>query len=203
MEKRALTTGDLAAFCGVNHRTVLRWIKLGYLHSFQLPGRGDNRVTIAECIRFLRAHEIPVPEELANADVGVRILVVEDDRAMADFVTRLMQQEGFETETVFDGFQAGALLGTFKPSLMILDLNIPQLRGMEVLEFVRRTPALKSMKVLVTSAMPPADLEAARAAGADMVLAKPFKSQELLKTVYRLLGRKAPAKARKGQVANT
>ncbi len=64
MQKDIFTTGDIAKYLGVNFRTVGRWIKKGYLKAFQLPGRGDNRVTREDFFEFLQEHGMPVPEEL-------------------------------------------------------------------------------------------------------------------------------------------
>ncbi len=63
-KKRNLTTGDIAKLCGVNFRTVIRWIQRGHLKAFQLPGRGDNRVQVADFIEFLNENNMPIPEEL-------------------------------------------------------------------------------------------------------------------------------------------
>jgi excisionase family DNA binding protein len=63
-----LTTGDLARLCGVNYRTVLNWIKRGYLPTYKLPGRGDNRITVQEALRFMREHDLPIPDELAQLE---------------------------------------------------------------------------------------------------------------------------------------
>ena len=63
--KQALTTGEVAHYCGVNFRTVLRWIKRGYLNAYQLPGRGDHRIPVDGFLLFLEKHKIPVPEDLS------------------------------------------------------------------------------------------------------------------------------------------
>jgi len=62
--KQVLTTGEVAGYCGVNFRTVIRWIKRGYLTAFQLPGRGDNRVRVEDFVTFLEENRIPVPHEV-------------------------------------------------------------------------------------------------------------------------------------------
>jgi excisionase family DNA binding protein len=45
-DKQALTTGEAAKYCGVNFRTVIRWIERGHLDAYKLPGRGDNRIPV-------------------------------------------------------------------------------------------------------------------------------------------------------------
>ncbi len=193
--KKSLSTGQLAKYCGVGHRTVLRWIKLGYLSAFQLPGRGDNRVPIEECVRFMQEHSIPIPDEMADAVTPVRILIVEDDEALADNMNRMLRRDGFETNVAYDGFQAGALLASFRPAVMLLDLRIPRLDGYEVLQFVREDPKLKDTKVVVISGLPEEDLEKARSAGADSTMRKPLNPTDVVKEVNRLLKRQSPVGA--------
>jgi two-component system response regulator VicR len=198
--KKSLTTGAVARLCGVNHRTVLRWIKAGYLNAFQLPGRGDNRVPIDDCVRFLREHDIPVPPELEEASRPLRALVVEDDKAMAVYLGRLLENEGFVVDTAFDGFEAGAMLGTVRPDLLLLDLKIPRLNGFQVLKFVKENPDFADTKVLIVSSAPREDLDQAIAAGAHAALAKPFALEDFREQICALTGngtrrkRSAPAK---------
>jgi excisionase family DNA binding protein len=66
VEKRTLTTGEIAQYCGVNFRTVIRWIKRGYLDAFQLPGRGDNRIEVEDFLVFLKKNNIPIPKEFRS-----------------------------------------------------------------------------------------------------------------------------------------
>ena len=59
--KSTLTTGDIAKYCGVNFRTVIRWIERGHLNAFKLPGGGDNRIAIPNFLSFLKEHGMPLP----------------------------------------------------------------------------------------------------------------------------------------------
>lgn len=63
LERQVLTTGEIAKYCGVNSRTVIRWIERGHLRAYHLPGRGDSRVEVQDFLDFLRRHQMPVPEE--------------------------------------------------------------------------------------------------------------------------------------------
>lgn len=60
---QSLTTGEVASFCDVNFRTVIRWIKRGHLKAYQLPGRGDNRIVIKDFLQFLVEHSMPIPDQ--------------------------------------------------------------------------------------------------------------------------------------------
>ena len=59
-----LTTTEVADYCGVHFRTVIRWINKGILIGFKLPGRGDNRVLVQDLANFMITNEIPIPDEL-------------------------------------------------------------------------------------------------------------------------------------------
>lgn len=188
---QSLTTGEIAEFCGVNQRTVIRWIDAGHLKGFKLPGRGNNRVRVVDYLDFLDRHGMPLPPALRQ--FGNRVLVVDDDHAMADSIARTLRMADYEIQVVYDGFRAGEALHSFMPAAMTLDLRMPGLDGFGVLAHVRQAPSLKRLRVLVISALEEAELARARAAGADACLAKPFEPHALLEHVQQLLPeRQAP-----------
>jgi len=178
---RTFTTGEVAAYCGVSFRTVIRWIKRGQLLAYQLPGRGDNRVRAADLVDFMRNHGMPLPADLAPPSRPV--LVVDDDEAMAASISRVLRRAGFDTEVATDGFAAGAMAEALTPAVIVLDLAMPGLGGPEVLKRVRALDSLRHTRILIVSAMPWPELEAALLAGADAALAKPFDTEDLLSKV--------------------
>lgn len=185
MEKMVLTTGEIARHCGVNLRTVIRWIQKGRLKAFQLPGRGDNRVRLEDFLDFLRVHQMPTPEGLRTT--APRVLVVDDDPAIALAIEHLLRGIGCETKVAADGFSAGVLCLDYAPAVVTLDLEIPGLDGQQVIGFIRNTEAIRHLKILVVSAQPPEALAAALSKGADAVMAKPFSPEQLLAKVQSLL----------------
>jgi len=187
VDRRALTTGEVAEYCGVNFRTVIRWIERGELAGYRLPGRGDHRIPVPDFLAFLRQHRIPVPAELRSD--GDTVLIVEDDEPMARAIERVLRGAKYTTHVANDGFRAGALVALLRPAVVTLDLELPGLRGLDVLSFIRGTPDLERVRVLVVSAMPDENLRDALRAGADDILPKPFDSDALLAKVGRLAGR--------------
>lgn len=184
MQNSTFTTGDIAKYCQVNFRTVIRWIDRGLLKAYKLPGRGDNRISLDDLLVFLHENDMPIPVELTRANN--RILIVEDDPVTAKILEVVLQKAEFETSIAPTGFHAGVLLSEFSPSLITLDLDIPGLSGVEVLKYIRKTDGLKYIKVLVISAMEQAILDEASEAGADAVLSKPVNPAEVGAAIKKL-----------------
>ena len=92
-EQRTLTTGDIAKYCGVNFRTVIRWVDRGILKSYRLPGRGDNRIKAHDFVAFLKKNNMPIPAEFKQ--FCRRVLIVDDEMSMAKSIQRVLSQNGF------------------------------------------------------------------------------------------------------------
>jgi DNA-binding response OmpR family regulator len=139
-------------------------------------------------MEFLRINNMPVPEDFTQKDR--RVLIVESDPNMARQVEGTLQQSGFQTSIASDGFHAGSLLGTFRPSVMLLDLKIPGLSAKDVVNFVRKAGGSERVKVVLVAPDTPAiggEVENVRSSGADDVLRRPFSSEELVAKVNQLL----------------
>jgi two-component system, OmpR family, response regulator MprA len=127
---------------------------------------------------------------LENEAATGRVLVVEDDQAIADVLRRTLRQEGHEVRSAADGEQALSAAAEFMPDLVILDLGLPKLDGVEVL---RRLRAEDDVPVLILTAR--ADLDdrvEGLDTGADDYLVKPFERQELLARMRALMRRRPP-----------
>ena len=188
--KQALTTGDVAKYCGVSFRTVIRWIESGRLAAYRLPGRGDNRINIDEFLNFLNEHEMPIPDDLTDGQR--RVLIIDNDHATAEHIAQLLEQVGFETERAFDGFSAGAAVENFTPAVIILDLHVLGATGDDIIRYVRQKKAPEQSKVLVVSAQPLEDLQQSTSSGADDFIQKPFTDHVLVDKVAELAGLTRP-----------
>jgi len=81
-------------------------------------------------------------------------LIVEDDPNQADIFTTALQHVDFETTTVHDGQKALEWLGSSIPHIVILDLNLPQVTGEEILTYIRQDERLKEARVIIATANP-------------------------------------------------
>jgi two-component system response regulator MprA len=119
-----------------------------------------------------------------------RVLVVEDDEDIADVLRRSLRQEGHEVRTADDGEEALQMAVEFVPDLVILDLGLPKLDGVEV---CRRLRADGDVPILILTARSDTeDRVEGLDAGADDYLAKPFERAELLARMRALLRRRPP-----------
>ncbi len=121
---------------------------------------------------------------------GGRVLVVEDDSDIADVLRRSLRNEGYEVRTSGDGIEALDVAAAFIPDLIVLDLGLPRLDGVEV---CRRLRDDGDVPILMLTAR--AELEdrvAGLDSGADDYLIKPFERQELLARIRALLRRRPP-----------
>ncbi len=116
------------------------------------------------------------------------ILTVDDSPSMRQAVAFTLREAGFNVLEAGDGTEAVAKL---QPSiqLIITDLNMPKMDGIELIKHIRSGPACKHVPILMlTTESQPAKKEAAKAAGATGWIIKPFRPEQLLSAVNRVLG---------------
>src|SRR4051794_30203381 len=119
-----------------------------------------------------------------------RVLVVEDDAEIADVLRRSLRQEGYEVKTSADGVDALDVASGFVPDLVVLDLGLPRLDGVEV---CRRLRAEGDVPILMLTARAETeDRVDGLDSGADDYLVKPFERRELLARIRALLRRRPP-----------
>ena len=119
-----------------------------------------------------------------------RILIIEDERDLAELVAFHLQQEGLATEICGDGRSGLASALQAPPALVVLDLMLPQLLGTEVCRELRRDPRTAAVPVLMLTARgDESDRVVGFEIGADDYLTKPFSVRELVLRIKALLRR--------------
>jgi two-component system chemotaxis response regulator CheY len=118
------------------------------------------------------------------------VLLVEDSRAVRDFVSSILESAGdYEVHEVDNGFEALRALPRAEYVLIVTDVNMPDVNGIELTRFVRQHAKFAETPVIVisTDASHP-DTERAMVAGANAFLAKPFTAEQFLETLRRVRG---------------
>lgn len=187
-EPSFLTTGEIAKCCQVSHLTVSNWIRAGKLRASHTPG-GHARVQREDFLPFLVEHNFPIPEAFGRE--RKRILVVDDEQALAEAIAQVLQKEGYQVSVAFDGYAAGVKMATVQPDLLVLDLIIPGVDGFSVCKRVKADPATRRTKILaMTGFVQEGNVPKALECGADLCLEKPFGMESLKAAVARLLGQR-------------
>jgi DNA-binding response OmpR family regulator len=133
-----------------------------------------------------------------------RVLVVEDDPDIAQLVARYLEKSGFSVELLANGRDALAALAARPPDVLVLDLMLPQVDGLEICRVVRGNDATAGIPIIMlTARAEESDRIVGLEIGADDYLAKPFSPNELVARVRALLRRaqrSAPVAAADGPV---
>lgn len=119
---------------------------------------------------------------------GTAVLVVDDDAAIRDMVTMALQDEGYEVVTAV-GAQALAIARALSPAVILLDIMMPDMDGIEVSRRLRADPATRNIPIIAMSATTVLS-ETASAMRADERLPKPFELEQLSDLVARYVGRR-------------
>ena len=131
----------------------------------------------------MMARRAPAPPALRT------VLIADDESAMRLLVNTTIESESYRVIEAGDGDEAWALIKKHKPSLVLLDIQMPGRSGLEILASIKGDPTLSGVRViLMTARALEADKTAGMAAGADFYLTKPFSPLELLARVQEALG---------------
>lgn len=118
-----------------------------------------------------------------------KILVVDDEPAIRDTLSFMLEMEGFQVALAGDGEEALVRVAQDPPHVVLLDVMMPKVDGYRVCEVIKTNPRTAGVKVVILTAMgQAADRTKALAAGADAYVAKPFDEDTLLALLRQLVG---------------
>ncbi|MBW2631623.1 MAG: response regulator [Deltaproteobacteria bacterium] len=124
-----------------------------------------------------------------------KILVVDDEKDLVDLISYNLEKDGFTVVKAYDGEEALRQVRARKPHLVILDLMLPGIQGMDVCKLIRNDPENASLPVIMLTAKgEEIDKILGLEVGADDYVTKPFSVRELLARVHAVLRRSTPQK---------
>src|SRR3989441_5150 len=181
--KTIYTTHEVSRLLHVNPRSVINWIEQNLLPSYRTPG-GHRRIRREDLLAFLKKHQIPTPASLVEGKFSV--LIVDDEEEIVSIVKAYFERQGdYEISSASDGITALIEVGRLKPDLLILDIMIPGVDGIEV---CRRIKADSTNKAAIIAVSGTAENEKkVLQAGADAFMFKPIDLDKLHAEARRLL----------------
>jgi DNA-binding response OmpR family regulator len=116
------------------------------------------------------------------------VMIIEDETDAAELFAEMMRVNGFRVIKMFSSAPAIPIIVQEKPDLILLDIMMPDISGLEVLRYMRREPELAHIPVIVVSAKSmPSDIKNGIEAGASMYLTKPVGFQDLKQAVEKVI----------------
>ena len=128
-------------------------------------------------------------EKLLMMSPEKTVLIIEDEPDAAELFAEMMRVSGFRVQKTSSSAPAIHMMTTEKPDVVLLDIMMPEVSGLDILRQMRRDPNLANIPVIVVSAKSmPADIKNGMEAGASTYLTKPVGFLELKEAVERALG---------------
>ena len=121
--------------------------------------------------------------------MGKTVLIVEDNELNMKLFRDLLEAHGYETSGTSNGFEALELVRTLRPDLILMDIQLPQVSGLEVTRWIKDDPELRAIPVVaVTAFAMKGDEERIREGGCEAYLSKPISVGKFIETIRHFLG---------------
>lgn len=175
--KSVYTTFETAKLCHVSPLSIINWVNAGRLPAFRTPG-GHRRIRREDLVRFMRENGIPIPEDIRDGSGRPKVLVVDDEASIREVLAEHLttRSNPYEVVMAADGFEAGRLVATFRPDVVLLDLRMPGLDGFQVCRTIKADPESSSTTVIaMTGYYSPETESRILECGAVRCFAKPFE----------------------------
>jgi two-component system, OmpR family, response regulator RpaA len=198
-EKAVFTTFEAAKLCHVSPLSIINWVNAARLPAFRTPG-GHRRIRREDLARFMRENGIPLPEELRDGSGRARVLVVDDEAGIRDVIAESFARRStpYDVMTAADGFEAGRLVATFRPDVVLLDLRMPGLDGFQVCRTIKGDSETASTVVIAMTGYHTQETEARiLECGALRCLCKPIEPSAIATVIDAALEQAASKKRRR------
>ena len=173
--QQLMTPNEVASALQVAPVTVRQWAQKGMLPARMTAG-GHRRFEVEAVVAFARARGMQLGGELLNSPAN-RVLVVDYDTQFNSFLCELLrtEQPQLDIASAFDGFDAGRMVQSHRPSIVLLDIMMPGLDGVEVCRRLKADPATQHIRIVaMTGHYSDALADRLAAVGAHTLLRKPF-----------------------------
>ena len=198
-DKAVFTTFETAKLCHVSPLSIINWVNAGRLAAFRTPG-GHRRIRREDLIRFMRDNGIPLHEDLQEGSGLSKVLVVDDEASIREVLAEHLstRPRAYEVMTAADGFEAGRLVATFRPDIVLLDLKMPGLDGFQICRTIKADPdSSNTVVIAMTGYHSPETETRILECGAVHCFSKPVEPSKLSGFIDSVLDQKAARSRRR------
>ena len=151
-ESKFFTIQEVADYLEVTKQAVSKWINNNELSVFRLPS-GRVRIPREEFIRYLKENNFYIDPKISGNSVK-KVVVIDDDQSIQKFIDNFFKLRlDLKSEISFadDGVSGLLKIGSIKPHLVILDIEMPGMNGIDVCKKLLQNPELKNLKIIIIS----------------------------------------------------
>ena len=182
MKKDYLTPAEVAKLLRVAPVTVRMWSKKGMLQADITPG-GHRRYSRHEIYRFAMGHGIALQ---THDDATLRVLIVDDEPDWRELLTDILQDasDNLTIEVAVNGFETGQKVHLFKPHVILLDMMMPGISGIDICKSLKASADTQSIRIIgITGHCSDESQRQLLDAGAECCLPKPVNIDQLLSAI--------------------
>jgi len=190
---RSYSTAFVAEQLGVSVPTVQRWVDAGHLKAWKTPG-GHRRIDAASAEELFRIQRLPAEEEASGEQAPLRVLIVDDSADDREVLAALCESAlpGARVTLVENGFQGLVAIGQSEPEIVVTDIMMPKIDGIEMLNQLASHCAVRPKVLVAVSSLTPAQLDKrGRLPDGVLYLGKPLEPDEfsaVLRQAVKLAG---------------
>lgn len=200
-DKPVFTTFEAAKLCHVSPLSIINWVNAGRLPAFRTPG-GHRRIRREDLVRFMRDGGIPLPDSLKQVAGRRKVLIVDDESPVREVLAEHLRSRtsAYEILTASDGFEAGRLVASARPEVVLLDLRMPGMDGFQVCRAIKEEQATASTIVIAMTGYYSEQTEKRiLACGALRCVAKPIEPSKLGEYIDSVFEERSGGRSRRGR----
>jgi len=183
-----LSPNQAAKVLMVSPATVRQWASKGKLNALTTPG-GHRRFRMSDIQNFAQQKNITLNIESEDPISKYPILIVDDDTQFSSYLAELIPifDDRIQVKVANDGFEAGKLVHSFKPVMILMDLMMPTMDGFETCKSIKSDPATANIRIIcMTGYGSSENIERIKALGAEDCLTKPIDETQLERVVQNI-----------------
>ena len=202
-QKAVFTTFETAKLCHVSPLSIINWVNAGRLPAFRTPG-GHRRIRREDLVTFMRDSGIPLPSDLQEGSGKHKVLIIDSESGIREVLSEHLstRSTSYEVLTAADGFEAGRMVATAKPEVVLLDLKMPGLDGFQTCRTIKADPETSSTIVIAMTGYYTPETEARiLECGAIRCFAKPVELSTLSSFIDSVFNQPPGSKSRRRRSA--